>query len=606
MSRQQLRANQLIHTFGPGSMVDLPANSIIVAGLERWSYDGSKVCDVIEPRLSAKIGRIFGRKSIPLKCPPPSPENVFVQGQRPSGVGGYIFPHWFIVQYVELSPGKHKRRRLVYKDELNDRSKFFVDDKARSVVPVRFVRACRKGHVGDIQWRLFVHRGEDMCFLPIWMEERGTTGDLSDIWIVCQCGANRCVREATHQEALGKCNGSRPWLADFDLDKCGEDNRLLIRTASNAYFAQVLSVISIPDTMSKAEEKVLPLWESHFCKIDSLEKLHVIREMVPDVEKALGELPDADVWAVIQTIREGKSVTAVAKPVKELEFDRLCGSAGEAAGDKAEGDFFARELDRSKWNDPRLDAVEKVVLVQKMREVAALIGFTRFEPVTSDLLGELELNVQRAAISKNTNWIPAVENRGEGVFLKVKADHVAAWATTDPVIQRAGELERAFQLWRSNHPNSKQAFPGAAYVMLHTFSHLLISAISLECGYPLSSLRERIYAPMLGNAEMANSYGILIYTSSSGAEGTLGSLVQASRSIRKHILRAFELGTLCSNDPVCSSSIHADEDAGSLSGSACHGCVFISETSCERFNQFLDRSLVVPTIDRSEAAFFRP
>jgi hypothetical protein len=167
-------------------------------------------------------------------------------------------------------------------------------------------------------------------------------------------------------------------------------------------------------------------------------------------------------------------------------------------------------------------------------------------------------------------------------------------------------LEDAFQKWRSNHPKVKQTFPGAPYIMLHTLSHLLVSAISLECGYPLSSLRERIYAPMQGVAEMANSYGILIYTASSGAEGTLGSLVQASRGIRKHMLRAFELGVLCSNDPVCSSSIHADHDAGSLSGSACHGCVFISETSCERFNQFLDRSLVVPTIDRKDAAFFRP
>ena len=604
MSRQQLRSNQLITTFGPGAMVDLPRNSIIIGSLENWRYESEKPCAIEEPRLSAKLGRLFNRKSIPLKSPPPASDSIYSHGKVTPGVGGFIFPHWFIVQKVELSPHKHKRRRLVYKDELTPKSKFEIDGKNHSVIPVRFVRACRKGHVGDIQWRNFVHSGSDMCHMPIWLEERGTTGDLSEIWITCECGAQRCVRDATHEKALGVCNGSRPWIGDFDDDGCGEANRLLIRTASNAYFPQVMSVISIPDSMSKAEELVLSLWEGVLKKIPSREKLAELRDLLPDLKENLDGFTDEEIFSTIEGIREGRELKAVAKPVKELEFEKLVSAGRETAGEEPTGDFYAKEWDHSNWADKRLEAIEKVVLVHKLREVSALIGFTRFEPITTDVQGELELEVERAAITKRNEWLPASENRGEGVFLKFKKENIEAWATSKMVQSRAEELEKSFNAWLDNHPNSKATFPGAPYIMLHTLSHLLVSAISLECGYPLSSLRERIYSPVLGDAAMAGNYGILIFTSSSGSEGTLGSLVHAARNIRKHMLRALQLGTLCSNDPVCSSSGSNDHEFGKISGCACHGCVFIAETSCERFNEFLDRALVVPTIEQPGSDFF--
>ena len=605
MARQQLRSNQLITTFGPGSMVDLPHNSIIIGGLETWRYESDKPCIVEEARLSAKLGRLFGKKSLVLKSPPPAPDSIYAAGRVHPGVGGYIFPHWFVVQKVELSPDKHKRRRLVHRDELTSQSRFFLDGRNENVVPTRFVRACRKGHVGDIQWRGFVHRGGDTCFQGIWMEERGTTGDLSDTWIVCECGAQRCLREATNEKALGVCNGSQPWLGDFDEKACGDTNRLLVRTASNSYFPQVMSVISIPDSFSRAEEVVLALWDSHLKKIESAEQLGVLRGIVPDLDQRLDGLGNDEVFSIIETVRSGTELRAVAKPVKELEFDKLVAPPPESVGDEPMGDFFARELDPAKWVDPRFDALERVILVHKLREVAALIGFTRFEPITAGIQGELELDVERAAIAKNLSWMPVVENRGEGVFLKFKASAIDAWAASSPVQARSAELEKSFDRWRENNPTSKVAFTGAPYIALHTLSHLLISAISLECGYPLSSLRERIYSPVQGDPAMAGNYGILIFTSSSGSEGTLGSLVHAARSIRKHLLRALQLGTLCSNDPVCSSSGSNEHEFGKISGCACHGCVVIAETSCERFNEFLDRALVVPTIERPGSQLFQ-
>jgi hypothetical protein len=136
--------------------------------------------------------------------------------------------------------------------------------------------------------------------------------------------------------------------------------------------------------------------------------------------------------------------------------------------------------------------------------------------------------------------------------------------------------------------------------MLHSFSHMIITAVALECGYPASAIRERIYAiPGIG-------YGVLLYTGTSGSEGTLGGLIQVGRRIHEHMRQALELGELCSNDPVCAQHDPANtHEHRLLHGAACHGCLLIAETSCEQQNDFLDRTLVVRTVDNRGVEFFR-
>jgi hypothetical protein len=147
-------------------------------------------------------------------------------------------------------------------------------------------------------------------------------------------------------------------------------------------------------------------------------------------------------------------------------------------------------------------------------------------------------------------------------------------------------------------------FFGPRYYMLHALSHLLIQAISLECGYAASSIRERIYSSLPG--ETQDRAAILLSTTTPGSEGTLGGLVAQGRRIDDHLARALEVGRLCSNDPVCATHRpdqgHAERH---LEGAACHGCLYLAEVSCERMNRMLDRALVVPVIDQDPAlAFF--
>lgn len=209
MSTPQLRSSQVVTTFGPGAMVDLPEASVIVAGLDNWHYDQNQIPLIQEPRLVEKLKRIVGLPTLTLRPPPPASDRGF--GFRPN-ITVWRFPEWFIVQETQVTKQGFRRRRLVHLNSLDGGKYRDADGKKLSVVPVRFVRACKKGHVGDIDWKAFVHGTSAPCPRDLWMEERGTTGDLDEIWIVCDCGAQRAMSQAARMDlrALGSCNGLRP------------------------------------------------------------------------------------------------------------------------------------------------------------------------------------------------------------------------------------------------------------------------------------------------------------------------------------------------------------------------------------------------------------
>jgi hypothetical protein len=238
-----------------------------------------------------------------------------------------------------------------------------------------------------------------------------------------------------------------------------------------------------------------------------------------------------------------------------------------------------------------------VVLIHRLREVIAQVGFTRFEPPAPEIDGELDMKVERQMLDIEIKWLPAIEHRGEGVFVQLRASAIDAWLRKPAVVQHIDQLRRGFDLWKTER-RSDRMFPGGPYILLHSLSHLLLAAIALDCGYPASSLRERVYA-------LPGRYGILIHTGTSDAEGTLGGLVEAGRRIGDHLRQALEIGRLCSNDPVCAD--HQADDTNERRfqhGAACHGCLLIAETSCEQRNDLLDRTLVVPTVTTQDAAFF--
>lgn len=596
METPQLRASQMITTFGPGAMVDLPEQSVIVGGLDGWRYDLGDIPMVVEPRLAAKVAIVLGRPAVALRAPPPSSD--LPTGPK-TGVTVWQFPEWFVVQRPKRVASGY-RRRLVRIEAL-DNGKFFDPDERKKipVVPVRFVRGCTAGHVGDIDWRALVHGGSDpACRRELWIEERGTSGDLAEVHVVCECGKEQCMSVAAdrNRKALGFCDGSRPWLGPRTREGCHEQSRLLIRSASNAYFPQIMSVISIPDRASELDRVVRTKWEAGL-KIVTDKALLTSMRTIESIGGALNNWTDEEVLAAIQRIRKGDR--GEDRPVKEAEFEALMAASGQAGSYDEASDFMALRLPanvcgKSAW----ANTIDRVVLVHRLREVVALLGFTRFEAASTDKDGELDVDVRRAALATDADWVPAVENRGEGIFLALKSDKVTAWLERPEVKKRGQELEQGFKQWLAEHENAHRVFPGLPYIMLHSLAHALLTAVALECGYSASALRERVYAlDGIG-------YGILIYTGTSDAEGTLGGLVQTGREIARHMRHALESVLLCSNDPVCGQHTPTADDGQPLLGGACHGCLLISETSCEQHNEFLDRALLVPTVGGCNAEFF--
>jgi hypothetical protein len=356
-----------------------------------------------------------------------------------------------------------------------------------------------------------------------------------------------------------------------------------------------LSVISIPDSLEAIDEVVRSLWDSHLSSVKNLEQLRFVLTM-PAVMHKLEDFEPEQILVAIERIRSGSA--ADERPVKEAEFDALARTENELGLDEPQGDFFARALPAKFWKNEITESIQRVVLVHRLREVVAQVGFTRFEAAGPDIQGELDLGVQSASLSIDADWLPAVENRGEGIFIHINEESVEAWLDQESVKKRDRELQRGFRQWHKDHEKSTRAYPGTAFYMLHSLSHLLMTSISLDCGYPASSLRERVYAA-------PGRYGILIYTGSSDAEGTLGGLVEEGRRIVWHLKHALELGRLCSNDPVCALHRPARHDQQALLGSACHGCLLVSETSCEQHNDFLDRALVIGTVENLGTEFFK-
>src|SRR4029077_14485185 len=129
----------------------------------------------------------------------------------------------------------------------------------------------------------------------------------------------------------------------------------------------------------------------------------------------------------------------------------------------------------------------------------------------------------------------------------VFAEYLVRWLTERDVVERA-VLQKEGERLDAERFNRVPIHLGIAYWALHSLSHALMAELALECGYPLSSLKERVYASGVGQPDR---FAILIYTSTAGGQGTLGGLSNMAETIPDLLARAITRLNLCSNDPIC-------------------------------------------------------
>jgi hypothetical protein len=392
--------------------------------------------------------------------------------------------------------------------------------------------------------------------------------------------------------------------------------RLLTRSATNTYFPQVSRVISLPASADQLAELVRTVW-TVLQRCTSLEVVSQARLLNPQVEATLQGYSDEEVWSRIVVMRGSEGQIDRAENPLLAELEMLASGQAVIGTPTPDALLHAETLQRSVWDPegaPLLRGISSLVAVHRLREVACLYGFTRFEPapVVTDDLEDVGLAVRGAPLARSPKWLPTIEQFGEGLFFTLDREALKEWRGRKQVENRTGELDEGADRWLQQRRQRGENVSDRAirdkrrpeYLLAHSLAHALITEVAIDCGYPASSIRERIYVSPEADAA-APTVGILIYTASAGTQGTLGGLVEVTRRFGQVLENALERQRLCSGDPVCADhDPAAAADDRTLHGAACHGCLVIAETSCEARNLFLDRAFLVDTVGPSGVGYF--
>lgn len=601
----EIRPSQLMFSFGVGALLDLPQFTALVMGLDDWRPE---LCpQIVEPRLLAALQRRVGPQCDALRMPPAmedSQENIALPDR---GVPVVAFPRWMRCTHCNvIAPVDSGVFKFAPHKYRMDRTGFVhchcLGKQPQSLaraVPVRFVLACASGHLSDVPWVEFVHGGHPCAAPQLVMREFGAAGDASDIQVRCvECGVQQRLGILFSQRVPFGCSGLFPHLRKQD-DACDQQVRVLNLGASNLWFGQSLSALTVPEEQSVLEALVIRHWND----LHDVSDISTIAYLAaPARNPELAEHAPQRILDAIERVRQHKAQgeEGTAHDMKLPEWEVL---SGLRSLPQQQDELRLQECPPPVGLE---SCFENTVLVHRLREVRALYGFSRMDSLQEIDLG-LASDTSVAPISNSPpTWLPACEVRGEGIFIRLREDSVRTWEQK-PAVQTLDALfYQAHQAWRQSRHFDRPAdcYPGVRFVLLHSFAHALMRQLALECGYTAASVRERLYCrpPVHEGGPMA---GVLLYTAASDSEGTLGGLVATGKphALSRHIRHALGAMRICASDPLCAEKSPSTEGR-SLHGAACHACLFSPETSCECGNRYLDRNVLVPTFKTAHTAFW--
>lgn len=592
--RGEIRRAQAITTYGVGSLIAVDHESFVVSGLDEadhgWRPDES-------PRIyERRLARLLGVDHF--RLPPASGDD------SKDGLRVRRFP--LVHSCPECNDLQHHR------DFNPPAGRSVCGTCEADLVPSRFVVACEAGHLGEFPYWQWVHRSSDRgsmtvdrCEGKLKLRTSGRTSSLRSVLVSCTCGrAPEVSMEGSFRrnalKDLGlKCRGHRPWLgASTPDEECGLPLRTLQRGSSSVWQPVLKSALSIPPWSSRREDPLASRWE----ELRTYESRR-------DVEIYLNAVFHGKEWPLtldeVMTLlaaereedpTDGESATFDHRyrALRNKEYERLRSGNDESEHSRDEQFVCETPLGDPSVLDPL--GVSGPMLVKKLREVRALKAFTRLVDAESTTDAKEMPLAQRPL-----RWLPAMEVRGEGVFLRLNEDRLETWEKTIAVAARVERIRTAHQRvldQRADDPSRAVPSPATPrMVLLHTLAHVLINEWSLEAGYPAASLRERLYAA----DDMA---GVLIYTATSDSAGSLGGLVaQGEPELLDVTMRsAVRRAGWCSADPLC---METEVSATGTNLAACHACVMLPETSCEHNNVLLDRALLVGTPDDASVGYFQ-
>lgn len=635
MSTGAMRRAQLVTPFGVGALsVLVNGTSVITAGLDYWYEVGDQSALAMEEyrehdwRLESRL------KVSEFRLPPdyrPSAQGNDVRNVRLT-VPVLRFPRWsFCIYCKRLELGK-----LTMKTQVECRDKEHANRKFRPrMSQVPFVAICTSGHLDDFPFDRWVHRSFDpTCTGTLRLVSRGGGGLEGQVVTCDSCEQERSLQGVTgarfdrggeertnlsDQLASSKepylCNGAQPWLGRLE-GVCDQPIRGALRAAGNVYFPKVESSIYLPKREGAVSEGVHQLLQ-HPAVSTTFNNVYQL---------GLEDVSGAQLRRLLERNVAPELFAPISDPDLLAAYQDKFGIGDDTAGESPDFETDAEELTsddiwrfpeyvkiRETPKDDYLTATDpglhhhlsrylsRVRSVDVLRETRVLRGFTRVRD------GQLKLTqgktmLRRASLAPAQDWLPAYVVKGEGIYLELNEDQLLAWESRAEVQDRVQLIADRFGQVASHRGNQDRTI-SPRLVLLHTFSHIIINELIYACGYSSASLRERLYVSESPERTMG---GALIFTAAGDSEGTMGGLVRMTRpdNLRQVVFSALSNARWCSTDPVCMDLGEKGQGPDSCNLAACHACSLLPETSCEEFNRFLDRGLVVGTLQNPDLGYF--
>lgn len=605
-SKRPMRRSALIGPWGVGAIVPFPNDeSLMIAGLDAWRYNDPKPFIIKDPRLTKRLG------VSELRWPPDFRENNADPQNCNLKIPAVRFPTWYYCPFC----GQMKQTTYYETQPMCDAIQWKEGRKCsaegkyrKKMIPERFIVICPEGHIDDFPVAEWVHHGSGHTYDPNTCKIRRSTGgasaNLTGVFYECTCGAKKSMAGAMRKGSLDKigykCKATKPWLGIYGEETCkakAEDVKVVLRGATNVWFADTRSSISIPVDDVAIKRKIFGILNKWFDTVNASRKNGELqKDFISMIAVNEGVDSDELYQAFLDRANNVKGNEDVDENTSEdeyrlQEYRMLCKTSGSDAID-----FHSINHPIIEYNQIIHKYFESISLVPKLRETRAFVGFSRLEPnqrTISERKKELRLGTSE-------DWLPAVEVYGEGIFFQFNGEILTEWAKKPEVQKRVETLNQSYHCSKFGENNIGNLRP--EYVLIHTFAHLIINQLSFDCGYGSSSIRERIYCEKTSNdLEM---YGVLIYTASGDSEGSLGGLVRQGDigRLEDTILSAIENASWCTSDPICIQS--TGQGPESLNLAACHNCALLPETCCENGNRLLDRGVVVGTLTDPKIGYF--
>lgn len=614
-----VRRSQLLTPFGIGALMDINNQSVMIADSEHWNSNKcEKVHDIrLEIEMNAN-GFIE----------PPVKEAEEIIGTR--------FPSWYFSPQDRLLRPLSKWRESVAAQGVSSRVKTFDKQpydprhKGTELVPVRVICACKNGHAQEFPWLEWPHPNmsfDDFKGHKIKLESVAQSGSIADLIVRCEtCGKKKSLggvfdenKFSKKMEELGiQCKGQYKWKKSDDGEVCSEGThlRVLLKNANNFFFPNISSSVNIPFKQNKLIEAVQRATDyssleksiksvSREAGINKLNKDKKVQNLIDYIAEELKQDP-AEIRNAVSLYFFEQSTSESNGEIMDYrrpEFEVLTGKENY---DKESERLKIKIFDQSELTEsPFKSYISKITLVHQLEVVSALRSYSRIEPTDSELMRERILQgeeskggINEVSLKRKDGYYVGMRSLGEGIFFSLDPQQISRWLEDT---KEGSVCKRIVTKEKNVRFDDELSYIRPDYYLLHTLSHMLIKELNMSSGYSSSALKERIYYSDNQGEEM---YGVLIYTSSSDSEGTLGGLVKQGVPEKFFALMssAIEKAQWCSFDPVCIESDSQGRD--SLNASACHACSLISETSCEKMNVFLDRGVLIGTLDNPQLGFF--